>query len=127
MEDDGTAKFEAIKIIEDWGLGFCLGNALKYICRSPHKGKELEDLEKALWYASRAEKHPEAFRTISHDCRVFHHEKVSEAWELPPGLMMAVMCIADGDPRGARVELEAYLQDLKARLVRPTESDNPLT
>lgn len=44
---------EAIDIIESWGLNFSLGNAIKYILRSPHKGKELEDLNKAKWYIER--------------------------------------------------------------------------
>lgn len=35
-------------------VGYCLGNSLKYIARAPHKGKELEDLNKALWYLTRA-------------------------------------------------------------------------
>jgi hypothetical protein len=42
--------YEAIKVIEAWGLGFCLGNALKYISRAERKGNALEDLEKARWY-----------------------------------------------------------------------------
>ena len=44
---------EAIDVIEAWGLGFCLGNALKYIARCGHKGDEVEDLEKARWYIER--------------------------------------------------------------------------
>ncbi len=31
-----------------------LGHALKYACRAPHKGKELEDLRKAIWCARHA-------------------------------------------------------------------------
>jgi len=56
LDEDGTAKFEPIKIIEAWdlGLGFCLGNAIKYVLRAPHKDDEVEDLEKALWYLKRA-------------------------------------------------------------------------
>ena len=48
-------KFEVIDVIEDWDLGFCLGNAVKYIGRAGHKGeqKEVEDLKKALWYIER--------------------------------------------------------------------------
>jgi hypothetical protein len=48
-------KFEVIDVIEDWDLGFCLGNAIKYIGRAGHKGKnrEVEDLNKALWYIER--------------------------------------------------------------------------
>lgn len=54
-----SGRFEVIDIIEDQlemnGLrGFCLGNALKYICRAGKKGgskeKMLQDLEKAVWY-----------------------------------------------------------------------------
>lgn len=45
--------YEAIKVIEAWGLGFCLGNVLKYILRADHKGAALEDLRKARWYLDR--------------------------------------------------------------------------
>lgn len=45
--------FEAIKVIEAWGLGFCLGNAVKYISRAGKKGSKLEDLKKARWYVDR--------------------------------------------------------------------------
>ncbi len=52
--------YEAIKVIEAWGLGFALGNTVKYISRAGKKdpSKTLEDLEKALWYLKREiEKH----------------------------------------------------------------------
>jgi len=44
--------YEAIKVIDAWGLGFSLGNTVKYISRAGKKNptKELEDLKKALWY-----------------------------------------------------------------------------
>lgn len=42
---------ECITITEH--LNFCLGNAIKYIWRSALKGKELEDLKKAVWYIQR--------------------------------------------------------------------------
>lgn len=29
---------------------FCIGNVLKYVSRAKHKGKPVEDLEKASWY-----------------------------------------------------------------------------
>ena len=45
--------YEPIDVIEDWGLGFHLGNALKYISRSGRKGDEIEDLAKAVWYIER--------------------------------------------------------------------------
>ena len=46
-------QFEVIDVIEDWCLGYHLGNALKYIARSPHKHNELEDLKKARWFLDR--------------------------------------------------------------------------
>jgi hypothetical protein len=44
--------YEAIKVIEAWGLGFCLGNTVKYIARAGRKDPTatVEDLEKARWY-----------------------------------------------------------------------------
>lgn len=44
---------EPIAVIEDWKLGFCLGNAVKYIARAEHKGTPLDDLKKARWYLDR--------------------------------------------------------------------------
>ena len=48
-----VGKIEVIDAIEDWGLGFSLGNAIKYIARADHKGRPVEDLEKAVWYIRR--------------------------------------------------------------------------
>lgn len=50
---DGS--IEVIDFIEDKKLGFCLGNAIKYISRAGKKDpdKEIEDLEKAVWYVNR--------------------------------------------------------------------------
>lgn len=46
--------YEAIKVIEAWGLDFCLGNVVKYISRAGKKSdKIVEDLEKAQWYLQR--------------------------------------------------------------------------
>jgi len=44
---------EVIDAIEAWGLGFCLGNVIKYVARSGHKHDTREDLQKALWYLTR--------------------------------------------------------------------------
>lgn len=49
----GDTTYEAIKVIEAWGLGFHDGNALKYICRQGKKSDRLEDLKKARWYLDR--------------------------------------------------------------------------
>lgn len=49
----GDTPYEAIKVIEAWGLNFHLGNAVKYISRAGKKGNKEEDLKKALWYIQR--------------------------------------------------------------------------
>lgn len=48
-------RIEVIDYIEDKNLGFCLGNAIKYISRAGRKdpNKEIEDLRKAVWYLNR--------------------------------------------------------------------------
>jgi hypothetical protein len=46
----GNTIYEAIKVIDAWNLSFSLSSALKYLCRSPHKGSQIEDLKKAVWY-----------------------------------------------------------------------------
>ena len=50
-----TGRIEVIDFIEDKDLGFCLGNAVKYIVRAGKKDpkKEVEDLQKAAWYVNR--------------------------------------------------------------------------
>lgn len=45
--------YEAIKVIEAWGLGFSLGNTVKYISRAGKKDSEIQDLKKARWYLDR--------------------------------------------------------------------------
>lgn len=48
-----VGKYEVIDVIEDWRLSFNLGNVVKYVARAEHKGRELEDLDKAAWYINR--------------------------------------------------------------------------
>ena len=45
------SKIEAIQITEH--MGFCLGNAIKYIWRADLKGDAVEDLKKSIWYINR--------------------------------------------------------------------------
>ena len=45
---------EVIDFIEAKGLGYNLGNVVKYISRADHKGNKYEDLCKARWYLNRA-------------------------------------------------------------------------
>lgn len=48
-------KIEVIDYIEDKKLGFCLGNAIKYISRAGKKNEEdiATDIKKAIWYLNR--------------------------------------------------------------------------
>jgi hypothetical protein len=50
-----SGKIEVIDAIEDWKLGFHLGNSVKYIARAGKKdqSRTVEDLEKARWYLDR--------------------------------------------------------------------------
>ena len=45
--------YEAIKVIEAWGLNFNLGNSVKYISRTGKKDDPLQELKKAKWYLER--------------------------------------------------------------------------
>jgi nicotinamide riboside kinase len=45
--------YEAIKVIEAWGLDFLLGNTVKYIARAGKKDSEVQDLKKAKFYLER--------------------------------------------------------------------------
>jgi hypothetical protein len=48
-----SGRIEVIDIIEEFNLGFHLGNVVKYVLRSPLKGAALQDLDKARWYLDR--------------------------------------------------------------------------
>jgi hypothetical protein len=48
-----TGDIEVIDAIEDWKLGFNLGNAIKYIARADHKGNREQDLKKAQYYLNK--------------------------------------------------------------------------
>lgn len=47
-----VGKIEVIDAINEWQLGFDLGNVVKYVARAGHKdpAKTIEDLEKARFY-----------------------------------------------------------------------------
>ena len=48
-----SGKFEVIDFIDDQGLNFELGNAVKYISRAGKKDDYVQDLQKAIWYINR--------------------------------------------------------------------------
>lgn len=48
-----TGAIPVIDFLEDQRLEPHEWNAVKYICRAPHKGTRVQDLEKAIWYLKR--------------------------------------------------------------------------
>lgn len=46
-------RFDVIDIIEEFDLGFNLGNTTKYVLRAGKKDDIIQDLEKAKWYIER--------------------------------------------------------------------------
>jgi len=122
--DDGSVKYEPIKIIEAWGLewGFCMGNALKYILRAPYKGSERADLEKALWYLRRIIDGARSWERPGGDdeCKSLD---VSNAWSLPPDLAEAVKYIEADNPQGAEHHVMVYLSKVWVTEQIPEEND----
>lgn len=51
-----ASDIQPIDVIESWDLGFHLGNVIKYIGRAQHKGSEIDDIDKAIWYLKRYRK-----------------------------------------------------------------------
>lgn len=123
-------EIETIDVIEDWRLGYHLGNALKYISRADHKGKRLEDLRKAAWYLAReiereerttAERTPVAVLDDPYAMKDVQGQGVDRVFEaftkklaqiapetlpvlatsLPPIALGTRVRIANGDARGA--------------------------
>ncbi|ACE81985.1 hypothetical protein ST39-O_gp03 [Clostridium phage phiCP39-O] len=80
-------KYEVIDVIEDWGLGFSLGNAIKYIARCEHKGNKKQDLEKAIFYIERVFDSEDYF--TSHIITIGIDEVLKD-WNLSPMLTLAV-------------------------------------
>jgi hypothetical protein len=98
---------ECVDIAEH--LGFCLGNALKYLWRSGKKGPADEDVRKAVWYLRR---YMQSRERICEDPGMLWPVVASiqkvldvEGRNSPLGLMLAWLC---GDSPG--------LQELIARL-----------
>jgi hypothetical protein len=52
-EHYNQGKIEVIDAIDAWDLNFSEGNVIKYVTRHRHKGNQVEDLKKALWYIER--------------------------------------------------------------------------
>lgn len=116
----GHGGLEVIDVIEAWGLGFHLGNALKYILRAGHKGDRDEDLAKACRYLSRAAAAPEIaiFPSTFVDSHALAPVTVTSAFGLSWDCTYAVRKIwqACGSELGAQAA--KHLRDAKTALER---------
>jgi hypothetical protein len=95
---------EPLEVIEEWQLGYLLGNVLKYISRAGRKICEKTDLEKALVYLDRFMRNCTvttsegyfikekrfSIENIAHDWDLDHHLKSAlhslylATYEIPP-------------------------------------------
>ena len=78
-------KYEPIDVIDDWELGFNLGNAVKYLSRAGRKEDALEDLKKAAWYIDREIRRNEPLR-VAYEEVVEYLASEAQDWEFPHGL-----------------------------------------
>lgn len=111
--------YEVIKVIETLhlGWGFCLGNALKYIARAPHKSSTRVDLEKARWYTNRiVEKEHVAPSNVEVAYDI--NERIREAWGVIDSPFDDIVhCLIDGTPENlkkALLLLDTHLETMKA-------------
>ena len=75
-------KIECIDFITDKKMNFCRGNAVKYIVRAglKDKSKEVEDLEKAIFYLRREIKDLHEARTVTRHLGWLTWRKLSKDW-----------------------------------------------
>lgn len=94
-----VGQIEVIDAIEALELGFHLGNAVKYLARAPHKGREKEDLEKACWYLQRARTYVSSqggrLSTRTKPLSKIEIAGLVSDWKLPPNLGEALACIGN--------------------------------
>ena len=112
----GGSGVEAISIITEWGLGFCGGNALKYISRHHHKGKPGEDLDKAIWYLLRgaATAEPILKQQASGAEDIFGAATaLAETWGLPDCLIRVLALIQHAYFKKAAAVIRALQQEGK--------------
>lgn len=122
---------EVIELTEH--LGFCLGNAVKYILRAPFKGNELQDLKKARWYIERIVESGNGFASEilinEEDFEMFHELVKTYKSEIVEHLVVAAMEENDGY---ADADVDYALELLDARIAKlsgnePEEPKEPIT
>ena len=127
----GDRQYEPIAVIEDWGLNYRLGNALKYLSRNGRKPGEdpREGLKKAIWYLEReiaAHEKPSQyvpFETSYEDVLEYYGQTqdLKEAWpegEQPDYVTGSVDLFIDDlwDPTLGPIEIDP--EEIAERLAR---------
>lgn len=128
-------KYETIEVIEAWGLGVNLGNALKYVSRAGRKDDAVEDLEKAVWYLNREVSAPFLRRAASRLSRWILRKKITGRirlndvtvdWKKSSNLSFAIASIYKGSKRyliSAMILIEHEIDD--SRRVRNERENEP--
>lgn len=118
-------KYETIDVIEAWGLGVNLGNALKYVSRAGRKEDTVKDLEKAIWYLNREVSAPFLRRTASRLSRWILRKKimgrikpndVTVDWKKSSNLSFVIASIHKGSKRyliSAMVLIEHEIEEMR--------------
>jgi hypothetical protein len=114
LEEDGTPKYETIKVIESFGAntGFCLGNAIKYLLRADYKGSRLEDLKKARWYLKR-------YLNKKHVYARYDPRDIAKSWRLPALRSDVLVALFRGKVFVALDRLEEEIRELDGQLPGP--------
>ena len=106
---------QPVVIIEDFELGFLLGNSFKYVTRCKYKGKEVEDLGKAINYIDlhlSSTKKNKINRYSDLDI-----SKILSEYNLGMELSNAMLCILyTEDLSMAKIYIKRYINKLKERV-----------
>ena len=118
-------KYEPIVVIEAWGLGVNLRNALKYVSRAGRKEDTVKDLEKAVWYLNREASAPFLRRAASRLSRWILRKKiigrikpndVTVDWKKSSNLSFAIVSIHNGSKRyliSAMMLIEYEIEEIR--------------
>lgn len=118
-------RYETIEVIEAWGLGVNLGNALKYVSRAGRKDDAVEDLEKAVWYLNREVSAPFLRRAASLLSRWILRRKITGRikpndvtvdWKQSSNLSFAIVSIHKGSKRhliSAMMLIEYEIEEIR--------------
>ena len=112
---------QPIEVMVAWRIGFytCLGNAIKYIARYPHKGVPAEDLKKAHWYTKKAR------QIINGEAKKQYYQlsEIVADWNLPPEAERALRALskASDSDENRTDELDKACKSLERQIKQLTD------